>query len=136
MMEATSILFGYNFLMFESLPIHQSSGLSEISSQFHEAISVESFRFAIESRVPLLSARRNFVFGPFTLTTGCNPMVLETTPPHPASNARMMLASDSVGGADASMKGFSKRMPVKIVDRSAMAPLLFGNGECTSEPVG
>src|SRR5688572_6347986 len=42
-------------------------------------------------------------------------MVLTTTPPHPASNARMMLASDSVGGADASRKGFSKSMPVNRV---------------------
>ena len=35
-------------------------------------------------------------------------MVLVTTPPQPASNARMMLASDSVGGADESRNGFSK----------------------------
>ena len=42
-----------------------------------------------------------------------------TTPPQPASKARMMLLSDSVGGADASRNGFSNRMPVKTVDRSA-----------------
>ena len=41
-------------------------------------------------------------------------MVLVTTPPHPASNARMMLPSDSVGGADASRNGFSKRSPVNV----------------------
>ena len=48
--------------------------------------------------------RRNFVFAPATLTTGCRPIVLVTTPPQPASNARMMLLSDSVGGADESRK--------------------------------
>ena len=106
--------------MLASFPIHQSSGLSEISSQFHDATRVESLRFAIERRVPLLSARRNFVFGPFTFTTGCSPIVFVTTPPHPASKARMMFASDSVGGADASMNGFSKRMPVNTVDKSAL----------------
>ena len=41
--------------------------------------------------------RRNLVLGPFTLTTGCMPMVLVTTPPQPASKARRMLLSDSVG---------------------------------------
>src|SRR5690242_12354397 len=120
MIDATRTFFGYCFLMLASFPIHQSSGLSEISSQFHDATRVESLRFAIESRVPLFSARRNFVFGPFTLTTGCSPIVLVTTPPQPASKARMMFESDSVGGADASMNGFSKRMPVNVVDRSAM----------------
>ena len=73
--------------------------------------------------VPPPWVRRNFVFGPATFTTGCNPIVLVTTPPHPASNARRMLLSDSVGGADESRNGFSKRMPVKVVDRSgAMRP--------------
>src|ERR1700687_1107876 len=33
----------------------------------------------------------------------------------------MMLLSDSVGGADASRNGFSKEIPVNVVDRSAMA---------------
>jgi hypothetical protein len=33
----------------------------------------------------------------------------------------MMFESDSVGGAEASRNGFSNRMPVKTVDRSAMA---------------
>src|ERR1043166_3821618 len=136
MIEATSTFFGYCFLMLASLPIHQSSGLSEISSQFHDATSVESLRFAIERRVPLLSARRNFVFGPLTLTTGCKPIVFVTTPPQPASKARMMFESDSVGGAEASMNGFSKRMPVKIVDRSAMGLSFSGSGECTSELSG
>src|SRR6059058_5220275 len=123
MIEATSTLFGYCFLILASLPIHQSSGLSEISSQFQDAISVVFGRFDIERRESPLSARRNLVFGPLTFTTGCRPMVFVTTPPQPASKARMMFASDSVGGAEASMNGFSKRMPVKIVDRSAMGPL-------------
>src|SRR6266545_5777987 len=65
----------------------------------------------------------NLAFAPTTFTTGCRPIVLVTTPPHPASNARRMLLSDSVGGADESRNGFSKRMPVKVVDRSgAMRP--------------
>src|ERR1051326_6199157 len=57
----------------------------------------------------------NLVFGPLTLSTGCVPMVLTTTPPQPASNARRILESDSVGGADASRNGFSKSIPVKRV---------------------
>src|SRR6188474_3360416 len=48
--------------------------------------------------------------------TGCMPMVLTTTPPQPASNARMMFESDSVGGADASRNGFSNWMPVNLVE--------------------
>ena len=51
------------------------------------------------------------------------PIVLVTTPPQPASNARRMLLSDSVGGAEESRNGFSKRIPVKVTDRStAMIP--------------
>jgi hypothetical protein len=121
MIDATSMRSGNCFLMRASLPIHQSSGLSEISSQFHDAISVVSGRRFIERRVPLFSARRNFVFGPFTLFTGCRPMVFVTTPPQPASNARMMFASDSVGGADARRNGLTKSSPVNFVVRSAMA---------------
>src|SRR5690349_2990646 len=44
------------------------------------------------------------------------PIVFTTTPPQPASNARRMFESDSVGGADASRKGFSKSMPVNVVE--------------------
>src|SRR5687768_65124 len=67
MIDATSMRVGNCFLMRASLPIHQSSGLSEISSQFHDAISVVSApRLFMERRVPEFSARRNFVFGPFT----------------------------------------------------------------------
>jgi hypothetical protein len=47
-------------------------------------------------------------------------MVFVTTPPQPASKARMMLESDSVGGAEASRKGFSNFSPVNVVERSAM----------------
>ena len=85
MIEATSTRSGQCFLIDSSRGTHQSSGLSEISSQFHDAISVESGRLAIDSRLPPLSARRNFVFGPATLTTGWRPIVLVTTPPQPAS---------------------------------------------------
>ena len=85
MIEATSTRLGQAFLTASRRGIHQSSGLSEISSQFQEATSVESGRLAMESRDPLLSARRNFVLGPRTLTTGWRPIVLVTTPPQPAS---------------------------------------------------
>src|SRR5206468_6961745 len=100
---------------------HQSSVLSEISSQFHDECSAAPGRFFIDRCADSASARRNLVFGPSTLTTGCRPIVLVTTPPQPASKARMMLLSDSVGGAEESRNGFSKRMPVNIVDKSAMA---------------
>ena len=54
--------------------------------------------------------------GPLTLMTGCIPIVLTTTPPQPASNARRMFESDSVGGAEASRNGFSNSMPVNVVE--------------------
>src|SRR5215208_3266065 len=73
-------------------------------------------------RAPPGWLRRNFVFGPATLTTGCRPIVFVTTPPQPASKARMMLVSDSVGGADASRNGFSKRRPVNV---DASVPMRF-----------
>src|SRR4051812_25336736 len=108
---------------------HQSSVLSEISSQFHDDCSTAPVRFCIDRRGELASARRNFVFGPSTFTTGCRPMVLVTTPPQPASNARMMLLSDSVGGADDRRNGFSNRSPVNIVESSAaMLDSLWENG--------
>jgi len=75
-------------------------------------------RLRIDSAGESTSARRNLVFGPATFTTGCRPIVLVTTPPHPASKARMILDSDSVGGADDSRNGFGKRNPVNVVDRS------------------
>src|SRR3954470_20970974 len=94
--------------------IHQSIGLSEMSSQFHEECSTAPARFCIDRRPESALVRRNFVFGPSTLTTGCRPIVFVTTPPQPASKARMMLLSDSVGGADDSRNGFSNRSPVKV----------------------
>jgi hypothetical protein len=93
--------------------------LSEISSQFQEECSAEPGRFCMEIRVVAGSVRMNFVFGPATLVTGCRPMVFVTTPPQPASNARMMLLSDSVGGADDNRNGFRKRSPVNVTDKSA-----------------
>src|SRR5919204_5870986 len=97
---------------------HQSSALSEMSSQFHDECSAAPGRFFIDRWGESASARRNFVFGPTTLTTGCRPMVLVTTPPQPASNARRMFGSDSVGGADERRNGFLKRSPVNVVDKS------------------
>ena len=85
---------------------HQSIVLSEMSSQFHDECSALPGRFCIDIRVVAGSVRRNLVLGPATLVTGCRPIVLVTTPPQPASKARMMLLSDSVGGADESRNGF------------------------------
>ena len=45
-------------------------------------------------------------------------MVLVTTPPQPASNARMMLLSDSVGGADDNRNGLVNFSPVKVTEMS------------------
>src|SRR5688572_33154659 len=91
-----------------------------MSSQFHDECSAAPGRFCIDRRGDSGSERRNLVFGPATLTTGCRPMVLVTTPPQPASNARMMLLSDSVGGADESRKGLVKRIPVNSTERSTL----------------
>src|SRR3954464_16044729 len=115
--------------------IHQSSVLSEMSSQFHDECSAAPGRFFIDSRGESASARMNFVFGPATFTTGGRPIVFVTTPPPPASNARMMFASDSVGGADESRNGFSNRTPVKTVDRS-MAMRRLSSNRCLDEPEG
>src|SRR5258706_418322 len=67
-------------------------------------------------RYPSALVRTNFVLGPLTLMTRRMPIVLTTTPPQPASKARMMLESDSVGGAEASRNGFSNSMPVNPVE--------------------
>src|SRR5688572_7983623 len=102
---------------------HQSSGLSEISSQFHDECSAVPGRFFIERCGESGVDRRNLVLGPSTLTTGCRPIVLVTTPPQPASNARRMLLSDSVGGAEASRKGFSNRSPANVTVSFAVISL-------------
>src|SRR4029453_14212394 len=97
---------------------HQSSVLSEMSSQFPDEWSAAPGRFFIGRWGESGAGRRNLVLGPRTLTTGCRPIVFVTTPPQPASNARRMFCSDSVGGADDNRKGLRKRMPVKVVERS------------------
>src|SRR5262245_2374103 len=107
MIDATRTLWGNACLILFRRGSHQSSGLSEMSSQFHEEWSAVFARFSIDTRWLSIDDRTNFVFGPFTLITGCMPIVLTTTPPHPASKARTMLASDSVGGAEARRNGFS-----------------------------
>jgi hypothetical protein len=116
MIDATRMRSGYCFLMPAIFGIHQSSGLSEISSQFHDECSDEPAIFCMLNRPVAGSARRNFVLGPLTLTTGCRPMVLVTTPPQPASKARMMFESDSVGGADDRRNGFWNFSPVNVTD--------------------
>ncbi len=127
MIEATRTRSGQARLMASSRAATSPSACREMSSQFHDAISVVSGRLAIDTRLPPLSRRQNLVLGPGTLTTGWRPMVLVTTPPQPASKARMMLLSDSVGGADASRNGFANRMPVNTVDRSATRVVLRWN---------
>src|SRR5438445_2181449 len=118
MMDATSGRSGNAFLTRPSRGTHQSSVLSEMSSQFHDECSAEPGRFFIDRCAESASTRRNFVFGPRTLTTGWSPIVFVTTPPQPASNARTMFDSDSVGGADDSRNGFLNRTPVNVVDKS------------------
>src|SRR4029453_15087478 len=105
--------------------IHQSSGLSEISSQFHDECSAVSGFFCIDSW-PSSGGGRNLVFGPGTLVTGWRPMVFVTTPPQPASNARMMLLSDSVGGADESRNGFGNLSPVDVNEISGFMGRTIG----------
>src|SRR5688572_4344642 len=119
MIDATRMRSGCVCLMRSIFGSHQSMVLSEISSQFQDECNAEPGRFCIEIRVVAGSVRMNFVFGPATLVTGCRPIVLVTTPPQPASKARMMLLSDSVGGADDSRNGFLKRSPVNDTDKSA-----------------
>src|SRR5919109_1464707 len=116
MIDATSTWSGNAFLIRPSRGIHQSSVLSEMSSQFHDECRAVPGRFCIDRCGESGSARRNFVFGPATFVTGCRPIVFVTTPPQPASNARRLLLSDSVGGAEDSRNGFSKRSPVKVVE--------------------
>src|SRR5471032_2367532 len=122
MIDATRMRFGYAFLMRAMRGTHQSIGLSEISSQFHDECSAVPERFCIDSCEESAVARRNLVFGPATFTTGWRPIVLVTTPPQPASKARMMLLSDSVGGADDSRNGFSKRSPVNVTPSVIVPP--------------
>src|SRR5581483_6461344 len=118
MIDATRMRSGNARLMRASRGTHQSSGLSEMSSQFQDECSAAPGRFFIDRRGESASARRNFVLGPATLTTGCKPMVFVTTPPQPASNARRMFDSDSVGGADESRNGLTNFRPVNAVERS------------------
>src|SRR5215510_14608328 len=99
---------------------HQSSVLSEMSSQFQDEWSAVLGRLRIEMFGEAASAFRKIVFGPATLTTGCRPIVFVTTPPHPASNARMMFDSDSVGGADDNRNGLSRLTPVNVVLKSML----------------
>src|SRR5580765_8522205 len=125
MIDATRIFDGCAFLMRPSRGIHQSSVLSEMSSQFHDEWRAVPARLCIDTCPDSGVVRRNFVFGPATLTTGCRPIVLVTTPPQPASKARMMLLSDSVGGAEASRNGLSNRSPVNVTpSRAAMAAMM------------
>src|SRR5688500_17015560 len=128
MIEAISIRSGYAFLMPAILGIHQSSGLSEISSQCQDECSAVSGFFCIDSW-PSSVERRNLVFGPATFVTGWRPIVLVTTPPQPASKARMMLLSDSVGGAEDSRNGFANFRPVNVTEMSGFMGRIIGKTE-------
>ena len=70
MMDATSTRVGCALLIRPIRGTHQSSVLSEMSSQFHEDCSTAPDRFFIEICVESGVARKNFVFGPATFTTG------------------------------------------------------------------
>src|ERR687889_421033 len=78
----------------------------------------------------------NLALAPTTLTTGCSPIVFVTTPAHPASKARRMLLSDSVGGAEESRKGFPNSMPVKWTDRLADIADDLHSQSCNSQLSG
>src|SRR5262245_34787605 len=148
MMDATRTLCGYAFLIRSMRGIHQSNVLSEMSSQFHDECSAVPGRFCMDRCDDSGVARRNLVFGPATLTTGCRPIVLVTTPPHPASKARMMLPSDSVGGADESRNGLSNERPVNttpgravmvpswVSSRAQLYPIPYNVAPFTGEPDG
>src|SRR6185436_18114840 len=123
MIDAITTLFGCASFMRRMRGTHQSSDLSEMSSQFHEPWSAEPARFFIDTALSSGVVRKNFVRAPCTLTTGCSPIVFTTTPPQPASNARRMLLSDSVGGADERRNGFSNLMPVKFTLRFGIVGL-------------
>jgi hypothetical protein len=44
-----------------------------------------------------------------------SPIVFQTAPPHPASNARIICSPQLVGGAEASQKGLMQGIPAKVV---------------------
>src|SRR5438445_12639418 len=98
MIEATSARSGNACLMRASRGTHQSSVLSEISSQFHDECNAAPGRLFLDRCGESASARGNLVYGPVTLTTACSPIVFLTTPPQPASKARRIFDSASVGG--------------------------------------
>src|ERR1700683_1759550 len=52
-----------------------------------------------------------------------SPMVFQTAPPQPASNARAAWSPQLLGGPEASQKGLGDSMPAKRVVRSAMVGL-------------
>ena len=117
MMEAMRTRSGKASLMRRIRGSHQSSVLSEISSQFQDECSAAPGRFFMETWPSSGEVRMNLAFAPTTLVTGWSPIVFVTTPPHPASKARRMLLSDSVGGAEESRNGFWKSIPVKLTAR-------------------
>jgi len=51
---------------------------------------------------------------------GSGAMLLVTAPPQPAAKARLIISALRVGGAEASIKGFGKRMPTKSTLKSAI----------------
>src|SRR5256885_543108 len=54
-----------------------------------------------------------------------SPIVFQTAPPHPASNARITCSPQLAGGPEASQKGLGQRMPAKLVVRSAITLLHY-----------
>ena len=80
MIDATRTFDGCAFLIRDRRPTHQSIGLSEMSSQFHDEWRTESGRAFIEIREEWASALLNFVFGPATFVTGWRPIVFVDDP--------------------------------------------------------
>ena len=64
MIDATSTRFGKASLIRRMRGAHQSSGLSEISSQFHDECSAAPGRFFIETDASSGDVRWNFALAP------------------------------------------------------------------------
>src|SRR5215471_3494121 len=135
MIDAITTFVGCASLIRRIRGTHHSSGLSEMSSQFHEPCSAAPGRFFIDTLLSSGVVRKNFVRAPKTLTTGWRPMVFTTTPPQPASNARMMFDSDSVGGAEERRKGLSNLMPVNVMLRAMSSSASAASGGSAAAPL-
>ena len=60
-----------------------------------------------------------------------SPIVFQTAPPQPASNARMICSPQLVGGADASQNGLGQGIPQNVVARVGLS-----SGKVSLQPRG